>query len=106
MCRPELRNRSTLNSDRDLLTGFGATQDLADVVAELLLGDGRHGDKVVEPLPVGRAIHAGQAADCRGQRRNRHRGEVWQRELSSEPQELELDRYPCVLSKAAPTLRW
>jgi hypothetical protein len=38
----ELRDRATRDGDRELLTGLGSPQDLADVVAKLLLGDDGH----------------------------------------------------------------
>ena len=50
-CWAQLRHRFVGNSDRDLLTGFGATQDLSDVIAEILLWDGRHTTMVVKLLP-------------------------------------------------------
>src|SRR5258707_1299544 len=39
---PELRDRTSRDRDREFLAGFGATQDLADVVAQLLLRDHLH----------------------------------------------------------------
>ena len=49
--RPQLRDRTTGDRDRDLLSGFRAAQDLADLVAQLFLGDRRHPDKVAILLP-------------------------------------------------------
>lgn len=49
--RAQVRGRSSGNRDRELLAGLCPAQDLADVVAELLLRDRRHARSVAVLLP-------------------------------------------------------
>src|SRR5450755_902517 len=49
----QLGDRTPRDGDREPLAGLGATQHLADLVAELLLGDGCHSSMVAIVLPIG-----------------------------------------------------
>lgn len=57
----QVRYRSARDGDRELLAGFGASQNVANVVAQFLLGDRRHKPKVAELLPANKWIVRSQS---------------------------------------------
>src|SRR5580693_6431497 len=54
----QLSDRATGDGDGELLPGFGPSQNLADVVAQLLLGDRHHRHRVAIVLPAAPSISA------------------------------------------------